>query len=87
MQWVKEQNIQGIIDLTPVHCKFILIQFNSINLNFTSTSRSRVTWYSKYAGALVYLPLAWEDSQTQLATEHKLFVQMRHGAQITSSLF
>jgi hypothetical protein len=37
----------------------------------------------------VYLPLAWEDSQTQLATERysKLFVQMRRGALIILSLF
>jgi urea carboxylase len=37
----------------------------------------------------VYLPLAWEDSQTQLATERytKRSVLMRRGVLIISSLF
>ncbi|EXB84249.1 urea carboxylase [Acinetobacter sp. 272263] len=76
MQWVKEQNIQGIIDLTP--------GIRSLQIHFDSTKLDQIDLLHMLQVAeeqlpdvtemqvpsrTVYLPLAWEDSQTQLATE------------------
>ncbi len=76
MQWVKEQNIQGIIDLTP--------GIRSLQIHFDSTQLDQIDLLHMLQVAeeqlpdvtemqvpsrTVYLPLAWEDSQTQLATE------------------
>lgn len=76
MQWVKEQNIHGIIDLTP--------GIRSLQIHFDSIQIDQLELLEKLQNAeaelpdihnmqvpsrTVYLPLAWEDSQTQLATE------------------
>lgn len=76
MQWVKEQNIHGIIDLTP--------GIRSLQIHFDSIQIDQLELLEKLQHAeaelpdihnmqvpsrTVYLPLAWEDSQTQLATE------------------
>ena len=76
MQWVKEQNIHGIIDLTP--------GIRSLQIHFDSIQIDQIELLEKLQHAeaelpdihnmqvpsrTVYLPLAWEDSQTQLATE------------------
>jgi len=76
MQWVKEQNIHGIIDLTP--------GIRSLQIHFDSIQIDQIELLKKLQHAeaelpdihnmqvpsrTVYLPLAWEDSQTQLATE------------------
>lgn len=76
MQWVKDQNIQGIIDLTP-GIRSLQIHFDSAVLE-----QSDLLFALQQAelqlpdienmqvpSRTVYLPLAWEDSQTQLATE------------------
>lgn len=75
-QWVKEQNIHGIIDLTP--------GIRSLQIHFDSIQIDQIELLEKLQHAeaelpdihnmqvlsrTVYLPLAWEDSQTQLATE------------------
>lgn len=76
MQWVKKQNIHGIIDLTP--------GIRSLQIHFDSIQIDQLELLEKLQQAeaelpdihnmqvpsrTVYLPLAWEDSQTQLATE------------------
>lgn len=76
MQWVKDQNIHGIIDLTP--------GIRSLQIHFDSIQIDQLELLEKLQNAeaelpdihnmqvpsrTVYLPLAWEDSQTQLATE------------------
>ncbi|RZJ21259.1 MAG: urea carboxylase [Acinetobacter sp.] len=76
MQWVKEQNIPGIIDLTP--------GIRSLQIHFDSTQLDQIDLLRllqvaeeqlpdvtemQVPSRTVYLPLAWEDSQTQLATE------------------
>ncbi len=76
MQWVKDQNIHGIIDLTP--------GIRSLQIHFDSIQIDQLELLEKLQHAeaelpdihnmqvpsrTVYLPLAWEDSQTQLATE------------------
>ncbi|MFW2174575.1 urea carboxylase [Acinetobacter guillouiae] len=76
MQWVKEQNIHGIIDLTP--------GIRSLQIHFDSIQIDQLELLEKLQNAeaelpdihnmqvpsrTVYLPLAWEDSQTELATE------------------
>lgn len=76
MQWVQKQNIQGIIDLTP-GIRSLQIHFDSIKLDQIDLLRllqvaeaelPDVT-QMQVPSRTVYLPLAWEDSQTQLATE------------------
>ena len=76
MQWVQKQNIPGIIDLTP-GIRSLQIHFNSIKLDqldllrllqVAETELPDVT-EMEVPSRTVYLPLAWEDSQTQLATE------------------
>ena len=76
MQWVQQQNIQGIIDLTP-GVRSLQIHFDSIKLDQIDLLRllqvaeaelPDVT-QMQVPSRTVYLPLAWEDSQTQLATE------------------
>ncbi|MDM1246330.1 urea carboxylase [Acinetobacter sp. R933-2] len=86
MQWVKEQNIQGIIDLTP-GIRSLQIHFDSIKLDqldllrllqVAETQLPDVT-EMEVPSRTVYLPLAWEDSQTQLATE-RYMQTVRHDA-------
>ncbi|MCL6245263.1 MULTISPECIES: urea carboxylase [Acinetobacter] len=76
MQWVQKQNITGIIDLTP-GIRSLQIHFDSIKLDQIDLLRllqvaeaelPDVT-QMQVPSRTVYLPLAWEDSQTQLATE------------------
>ncbi|OTG77961.1 urea carboxylase [Acinetobacter terrae] len=76
MQWVKDQNISGIIDLTP-GIRSLQIHFDSLKLDQLDLLRllqvaevelPDVT-EMEVPSRTVYLPLAWEDSQTQLATE------------------
>ncbi|MGE8523686.1 MAG: urea carboxylase [Acinetobacter pseudolwoffii] len=76
MQWVQKQNIQGIIDLTP-GIRSLQIHFDSLKLDQLDLLRllqvaeaelPDVT-QMQVPSRTVYLPLAWEDSQTQLATE------------------
>jgi len=76
MQWVKDQNISGIIDLTP-GIRSLQIHFDSLKLDqldllrllqVAETQLPDVT-EMEVPSRTVYLPLAWEDSQTQLATE------------------
>ena len=71
-----KQNIPGIIDLTP-GIRSLQIHFNSIKLDqldllrllqVAETELPDVT-EMEVPSRTVYLPLAWEDSQTQLATE------------------
>jgi urea carboxylase len=76
MQWVKEQNIQGIIDLTPgirslqIHYNSsILDQSDLLKLLQSAEVELPDIENMQVASRTVYLPLAWEDSQTQLATE------------------
>lgn len=76
MQWMERQNITGIIDLTP--------GIRSLQIHFDSTVIDQLDLLERLQQAedelpdveqmqvpsrTVYLPLAWEDSQTQLATE------------------
>ncbi|WP_312967039.1 urea carboxylase [Acinetobacter gerneri] len=76
MQWVKEQNIQGIIDLTP-GIRSLQIHFDSIQIDqlellaqLQKAEAELPDIHNMQAPSrTVYLPLAWEDSQTQLATE------------------
>jgi urea carboxylase len=76
MQWVQKQNIQGIIDLTP-GIRSLQIHFDSLKIDQLDLLRllqvaeaelPDVT-QMQVPSRTVYLPLAWEDSQTQLATE------------------
>ncbi|QXW27394.1 urea carboxylase [Acinetobacter johnsonii] len=76
MQWMKEQNIQGIIDLTP-GIRSLQIHFDSTQLDqldllrLLKVAEERLPDVTEMQvpSRTVYLPLAWEDSQTQLATE------------------
>ena len=76
MQWVKDQNIQGIIDLTP-GIRSLQIHFDSTQLDQMDLLRMLQVAEEQLPDVTemqvpsrtVYLPLAWEDSQTQLATE------------------
>ncbi|ERS04052.1 urea carboxylase [Acinetobacter sp. COS3] len=76
MQWVKQQNIQGIIDLTP-GIRSLQIHYNSSVLDQSDLLKLLQSAEvelpdienMQVASRTVYLPLAWEDSQTQLATE------------------
>ncbi|MEN3978449.1 urea carboxylase [Acinetobacter sp. CWB-B33] len=76
MQWMKEQNIQGIIDLTP-GIRSLQIHFDSTQLDqldllrLLQVAEERLPDVTEMQvpSRTVYLPLAWEDSQTQLATE------------------
>lgn len=76
MQWVKDQNIQGIIDLTP-GIRSLQIHFDSIQLDQRELLQKLQQAEAELPdiqnmqvpSRTVYLPLAWEDSQTQLATE------------------
>ncbi|ENW19873.1 urea carboxylase [Acinetobacter haemolyticus] len=76
MQWVKDQNIKGIIDLTPgirslqIHYDSLkLDQQNLLNLLKQAETELPDVTEMQVPSRTVYLPLAWEDSQTQLATE------------------
>ncbi|MEN8282651.1 urea carboxylase [Acinetobacter gerneri] len=76
IQWVKEQNIQGIIDLTP-GIRSLQIHFDSIQIDqlelLAQLQKAEAELPDihnmQVPSRTVYLPLAWEDSQTQLATE------------------
>ena len=76
MQWVKEQNIHGIIDLTP-GIRSLQIHFDSIKIDqlelLAQLQKAEAELPNidnmQVPSRTVYLPLAWEDSQTQLATE------------------
>ncbi|NNH86370.1 urea carboxylase [Acinetobacter terrae] len=76
MQWVKDQNISGIIDLTP-GIRSLQIHFDSLKLDQLDLLRLLQVAEAELPDVTemevpsrtVYLPLAWEDSQTQLATE------------------
>ncbi|MCW8039647.1 MULTISPECIES: urea carboxylase [Acinetobacter] len=76
MQWMKEQNIQGIIDLTP-GIRSLQIHFDSTQLDqldllrLLQVAEERLPDVTEMQvpSRTVYLPLAWEDSQTQLATD------------------
>ncbi|MQW93359.1 urea carboxylase [Acinetobacter sp. dk771] len=76
MQWVQKQNIAGIIDLTP-GIRSLQIHFDSIKLDQLDLLRLLQVAEAELPDVTemqvpsrtVYLPLAWEDSQTQLATE------------------
>ena len=76
MQWVQQQNIEGIIDLTP-GIRSLQIHFDSIKLDQLDLLRLLQVAEAELPDVTemqvpsrtVYLPLAWEDSQTQLATE------------------
>ncbi|MGE8649251.1 MAG: urea carboxylase, partial [Acinetobacter sp.] len=76
MQWVQKQNIQGIIDLTP-GIRSLQIHFDSLKLDQLDLLRLLQVAEAELPDVTemqvpsrtVYLPLAWEDSQTQLATE------------------
>ncbi|UUM26861.1 urea carboxylase [Acinetobacter colistiniresistens] len=76
MQWVQQQNIQGIIDLTPgirslqIHYdSMVLEQLDLLRLLQVAESELPDIEHMQVPSRTVYLPLAWEDSQTQLATE------------------
>ena len=76
MQWVKSQNIQGIIDLTPgirslqIHFdSSVLDQLDLLRLLQVAEAELPDIENMQVPSRTVYLPLAWEDSQTQLATE------------------
>ena len=76
MQWVQKQNIAGIIELTP-GIRSLQIHFDSIKLDQIDLLRLLQVAEAELPDVAemqvpsrtVYLPLAWEDSQTQLATE------------------
>jgi urea carboxylase len=76
MQWVKDQHISGIIDLTP-GIRSLQIHFDSLKLDQIDLLRLLQVAEAELPDVTtmqvpsrtVYLPLAWEDSQTQLATE------------------
>lgn len=76
MQWMKEQDIQGIIDLTP-GIRSLQIHFDSTQLDqldllrLLKVAEERLPDVTEMQvpSRTVHLPLAWEDSQTQLATE------------------
>ncbi|GAA5010324.1 urea carboxylase [Acinetobacter puyangensis] len=76
IQWVKDQDIQGIIDLTP-GIRSLQIHFDSTVLDqqqlLTLLQQAEMELPDvknmQVPSRTVYLPLAWEDSQTQLATE------------------
>ncbi|QPF36571.1 urea carboxylase [Acinetobacter johnsonii] len=76
MQWVKDQSIEGIIDLTP-GIRSLQIHFDSLVLDqkhllcLLQQAESELPDVTamEVPSRTVYLPLAWEDSQTQLATE------------------
>lgn len=76
MQWVKDQSIEGIIDLTPgirslqIHFdSLVLDQKHLLSLLQQVESELPDVTAMEVPSRTVYLPLAWEDSQTQLATE------------------
>ncbi|WP_173910203.1 urea carboxylase [Acinetobacter sp. Marseille-Q1618] len=76
MQWVKDQNFDGIIDLTPgirslqIHFdSLVLDQKRLLGLLQQAESQLPNITEMEVPSRTVYLPLAWEDSQTQLATE------------------
>ncbi len=76
MQWMKEQNIKGIIDLTPgirslqIHYDcLVLDQTDLLRLLEVAEEQIPNIAEMQVPSRTVYLPLAWEDSQTQLATE------------------
>ena len=76
MQWVKDQSIEGIIDLTPgirslqIHFdSLVLDQKHLLSLLQQAESELPDVTAMEVPSRTVYLPLAWEDSQTQLATE------------------
>ncbi|MFT4021232.1 MAG: carboxyltransferase domain-containing protein, partial [Acinetobacter sp.] len=76
MQWVENQQIKGIIDLTP-GIRSLQIHFDSTELDQLDLLRLLQIAEDELPdienmqvpSRTVYLPLAWEDSQTQLATE------------------
>ena len=76
MQWVQKQNIAGIIELTP-GIRSLQIHFDSIKLDqlellhLLQVAEAELPDVAEMQvpSRTVYLPLAWEDSQTQLATE------------------
>ena len=95
MQWVKDQNIQGIIDLTP--------GIRSLQIHFDSIQLDQLELLQKLQQAEAELPDI-QNMQVSSRTVYlqlgkirklnlppsvirKLFAQMRRGAQITSSLF
>lgn len=86
MQWLQQQNIQGIIDLTP-GIRSLQIHFDSIILDQKDLLQHLKTAEQilpdiadmEVPSRTVYLPLAWEDSQTQLATERYMHT-VRHDA-------
>ncbi len=76
MQWVQRQQVQGIIDLTP--------GIRSLQIHFDATQLAQATLLAllhRAEGELpaidamvvpsrtVWLPLAWDDSQTRLAID------------------
>lgn len=86
MQWVQKQKIKGIIDLTP-GIRSLQIHFDSTQLDQLELLRilqiaeeelPDVT-QMEVPSRTVYLPLAWEDSQTQLATQ-RYHQTVRHDA-------
>ncbi|TCM59867.1 urea carboxylase [Acinetobacter calcoaceticus] len=76
MQWLQAQHINGIIDLTP-GIRSLQVHFDSMLLDqghlLAQLQAAEATLPDienmQVASRTVYLPLAWEDSQTQLATE------------------
>lgn len=76
MQWLKDQHFEGIIDLTPgirslqIHFdSLVLGQKKLLSLLQQAESQLPDVTQMEVSSRTVYLPLAWEDSQTQLATE------------------
>ncbi|WP_111858707.1 urea carboxylase [Acinetobacter sp. CFCC 10889] len=76
MQWVKDQHFEGIIDLTPgirslqIHFdSLVLDQKKLLELLQKAEAELPSITEMQVPSRTVYLPLAWEDSQTQLATE------------------
>lgn len=86
MQWVKDQHFDGIIDLTPgirslqIHFdSLVLDQKKLLGLLQQAESQLPNIIEMEVPSRTVYLPLAWEDSQTQLATE-RYMQTVRHDA-------
>lgn len=76
MQWLEEQGLSAIIDLTPgirslqIHYDCLqLSQAALLNLLQKGENLLPDIGEMQVSSRTVYLPLAWEDSQTQLATE------------------
>ena len=76
MQWLEAQHLAGIIDLTP-GIRSLQIHFDCLTLSQSTLlvllqqGESTLPDIAdmQVPSRTVYLPLAWEDSQTQLATE------------------